>query len=432
MSALFHAPPEGVMSIVGDYPPRNKRIIIGVVAPSLESSGGVQTIVEMLVRQIELSENYECLLVSLATASIDDCSSRILKPATWLTRPIVKNLIWRGRNVVHVGCSFAELEFMRYRQRTNLKMILSKCDVIQIVGGFPAWGASVLDCDKPVSVWCATRCIWERRRILAESKGVIGLWFYWMTRVIDCLDDFVIKGAGSLMVMNALMGDYAAKLRKNKYEITWAPPGVDASWFIPCPERLSRSECGERPYILSVGRFGDPRKNPDLLLEAYILLTKKFSVFPRLIFSGDTSPSKYFWKRVSDCDLIEHVTFCEKPDNEKLRKLYQHALCLALTSDEEGFGMVLVEAMACGVPVIATRCGGPNGIVSDKVDGYLVDIGDVEALVESLCCLCFDLDRNQLMGSKAREKVEIAFTDQAASKVFFDCWDKLLAQSNEK
>ena len=408
-------------------PQFTKKIIIGVVVPSLKSSGGVETVVEMLIKQIELSETYDYLLISLATSSSDDSSSRISKPFTFFSRPTTKKLEWRGRKLMHVGCSFAELEFMRYKKRSSLRNILKECDLIQVVGGFPAWGASVLDCGKPLSVWCATRCIWERGHLLGASRGLIGHWRRLMTKVTNHLDDFVIENCNSLMVMNHLMSDYAGAIKGiYGHSIVYAPPGVDTYWFSPILDRLPLGVREERPYILSVGRLGDSRKNPELLLKAYLLLIKKNPTFPRLTLAGDSAPSSEFWKKVTDFGLIEHVTFIEKPNNIQLRSLYQNALCFALSSDEEGFGMVLVEAMACGVPVVSTRCGGPDGIISYGVDGYLVEIGDAESLAEHLKILCSDLDVNQQMGLKAREKAVALFSEESMGKLFFDTWSKLL------
>src|SRR5207253_1142929 len=86
----------------------------------------------------------------------------------------------------------------------------------------------------------------------------------------------------------------------------------------------------------------------------------------------------------------------------QLVALYQSARMFALTSDEEGFGMVLVEAMACGIPVVATRCGGPDGIIRDGHDGYLVNVGDVAELSDRLKGLLSDQQRNRRMGQSAR------------------------------
>ena len=424
---------EAAAIVDGNQASVTRKIIIGIVVPSLHFNGGVQTIVEMLIKQIEASETHDYLLISLATSAADECSSRIRKPLSFFTGPIVKSVVWRGRQMLHVGCSLAEFEFMRYRQRSSLTAILSRCDLIQVVGGFPAWGISVLGSGKPVAIWAATRCVWERRRLLKVNKGLITYWRRLMTNLINRLDDLVIRESDSMMVMNSLMFDYASKLKNHRHgTVVLAPPGVDTSWFTPVTERFPEKDQKEEPYILSVGRFGDARKNPEFLLEAYALLKKEPHLLPKLILAGASAPLDSFWLRVNELGLSEYIIFCEKPDNEKLKSLYQGALCLALSSDEEGFGVVIVEAMACGVPAVSTRCGGPDGIIKDGEDGYLVDIGDAGALADRLFSLCFDLILNRQMGLQARRNVENQFSEQATRKVFFDTWAKLQGLSYEK
>jgi len=410
-----------------------RKILIGVVVPSLESSGGVQSIVEMLIKQIELSESHNYLLVSLATSAKDDCSSSIFNPLSLISGPIVKSREWRGRKMIHIGCTMAEFEFMRYKKRIILKSNLSQCDLIQVVGGFPAWGTSVLDLDKPIAVWAATRCIWERRSLLKANKGLITYWRRLMTVLLNCLDDLVIRNSDVIMVMNPVMHEYASKLRSaNDIEVVYAPPGVDTSWFCPADERFESGVANENFYILSVGRFDDPRKNPELLLDAYKLLIDKQAICAKLILAGSAGPPKAFWQKVLNYGLNGRVVFCEKPDDKQLKKLYQGALCFAISSDEEGFGMVIVEAMACGIPVVSTRCGGPDGIISNGVDGYLVEVGDAFALADRLSLLCLDWGLNLEMGLQARNKILSCFSLQATRNIFFDTWSKLLAMNNEK
>jgi glycosyltransferase involved in cell wall biosynthesis len=404
-----------------------KKILIGVVVPSLESSGGVQSIAEMLIKQIECSELYDYLLISLATSASDDCSSRIRKPLSLFDGPIAKNREWRGRKMIHIGCSMAEFEFMRYRKRSILKSTLSQCDLIQVVGGFPAWGASVLDCGKPLAVWAATRCMWERGRLLKVNNGLITYWRRLMTVFLNRLDDLVIRKSGAVMVMNPVMREYVELKLAASGSVVYAPPCVDTSWLCPKSKRIVGDIASEDSYILSVGRLDDPRKNPELLLEAYKLLTEKLAICPKLIFAGATGPADGFWKKVVNYGLSGRVAFCEEPDCEQLKKLYQGALCFALSSDEEGFGMVIVEAMACGIPVVSTRCGGPDGIISNGEDGCLVEVGDATALTDRLYLLCSDMNFNRRMGLKAREAVLSRFSEQFTRNIFFDTWNKLLA-----
>jgi glycosyltransferase involved in cell wall biosynthesis len=108
-----------------------------------------------------------------------------------------------------------------------------------------------------------------------------------------------------------------------------------------------------------------------------------------------------------------------------LRKLYQEAACLALSSDEEGFGLVVVEAMACGVPVVATRCGGPEEIISHGSDGYLVPLDDARELANHLRLLC-DESLNQRMSAEARRTAVSRFSAEVAFRRYLDTYQRLL------
>jgi hypothetical protein len=210
-----------------------KKWIIGLVAPALDESGGVQSIVEMLVRQIEASGNFSCLLISLATSSSDALSTQLRNPASWFASPRMEEKNWRGRTVMHVGCRFSEFEFFRYRRRALLDDLLMRCDVIQVVGGFSAWGAAVLSSGPPVSVWAATRCEWERSTQLRVATGPRAMWRALMTMVTSRIDDRVMRTVDRIMVMNPLMQEYVASLRPAEHEakalVAYAPPGVDGS-----------------------------------------------------------------------------------------------------------------------------------------------------------------------------------------------------------
>jgi glycosyltransferase involved in cell wall biosynthesis len=414
--------------------------VIGIVAPALETSGGVQALAARLVDHIEAEPVWDYVLVSLATSATDDCSTRLARPSTWFAEPGTRALAWQGRQVTHVGSAFAEIEFLRYRSRAALRTLLARCDLIQVVCGTPAWGAAVLDCGKPVGIWAATRSAWERRALHGEARGPRAAWRRLMAPRTDRLDATAVRRAAAVMVMNSRMRDYAMSMRPGTAgSVVYAPPGVDTSWFSPAECRETESGGPARPYVLSVGRFGDPRKRPSLLLRAYARLTRAPGTGPALVLAGATEPPAAFWREVSDLGLRQDVSFRLAPPAGDLRDLYRGALCFGLSSDEEGFGLVLAEAMACGVPAVVTRCGvpavvtrcgGPDDIIEDGVDGFLVPVGDERAFAARLECLCADPETNRQMGRRARHAIETRFSIGAMRAAFSDTWTAMLAARN--
>lgn len=398
---------------------------IGLVVPSLERGGGVPSVAEFVCRTIERAGAFEIELVSLAVAARDQLGVALMRPSSWLRGVRTWKGVWRGRPFTRVGAFASELEFQRFQPRHALAKLLVDCDLIQVVAGSPAAAWSVCGLGKPVAVQCATRAIVERRRSAATGRGAKATWRRWMTRMTDRLDRKALQAVDAIQVMNRWMFDYAREINAGRDTIIrYAPPGVDVKRFRPAVFRDLRSD----PYILCAGRLDDPRKNVDLLLEAYASLPAGLIRSARLVLAGLTGPPPPFWARVNDLGLSDRVDFVSDPDCEALVRLYQGASVFALSSDEEGLGIVILEAMACGVPVVSTRSGGPDGIIADERDGYLVGLDDARAMANRLACLLCDQELNRRMGELASQTIMRRYSAGVAGRAFLDIYDELLSR----
>jgi glycosyltransferase involved in cell wall biosynthesis len=298
--------------------------------------------------------------------------------------------------------------------------------VLQVVAGFPAWANAVVGLGKPVALHVATRAKVERRRRDAKPRNAADWWRKCMTEITDRLDDRALCAVDTVEVMNPWMLEYAQQINLDRpaVDIRYAPPGVDTSLFVPLGERLTSAN----PYILCVGRLDDQRKNISLLLSAFIRLPATLA-HVHLVTAGSGSPPPEYWAQVKSMGLEDRVRHVHWPVTHELVKLYQHATAFALSSDEEGFGMVILEAMACGVPVVTTRSGGPDGIIADGKDGFLVPLDDAAALADRLALLCTDMPCNLQMGHAARATIEGRYADEVTGKLFVDVWDQLMQKA---
>ena len=123
------------------------------------------------------------------------------------------------------------------------------------------------------------------------------------------------------------------------------------------------------------------------------------------------------------------MSFIQSPDAAALIALYQGAAAFALSSDEEGLGMVMLEAMACGTPVVSTSCGGPDSIIRHGVDGYLVPLQDPDTFADRLARLVLDPALNDSMGAEARKAVLARFDSHRAGQTLLGTYDDLLCEA---
>ena len=398
---------------------------IGLAVPSLElngGGGGVASVARFLKNAIIRCGAYDLTLISLATSAFDRRSLSLVRPATWLRGATFSRGEWEGLPLVHVGAVAGEPEYRRYLPRRILTEAVADCDILQVVCGFPAYANALSGLGKPMSVQCATLARVERRRRDAHPRGFLGWWGSAMTQVTARMDDRALRSADAIQVVNSWMHTYSAHLNAGRdVDLRFAPPGVDAGLFRPA----SRPVAGD-PYLLCVGRLDDPRKNVELILDAYLRLPERSRKDLRLILAGQAGPPAAFWQRVETLGLRDRVAFVDQPAREELVTLYQNASMFVLASDEEGFGVVILEAMACGIPVVSTRSGGPNDIITDGDDGYLVPLDDATALAHRIDALHLNENLNRTMGHRARATIERRFSEAVTEQAYLEIWDRLL------
>ncbi len=400
-----------------------------MVVPSLEDGGGVPAVADFLCRCVERSGRFDLRLISLVSAMTGPLGVALTRPRSWFHTNYTSAMDWKGRPATLVGAFASELEFQRFRPRPALAGALEGCDLIQVVAGCPAWANSVTSLGPPVSLQVATRAVVERRRRDAHPRDMAAWWRRWMTSITDRLDDRALRRVDAVQVENPWMLEYVSSVVRDcpAVDVRYAPPGVDAVGFRP-PSGARRVAM---PYVLSVGRLDDPRKNVEMLLEAFSLLPQHMSDL-QLWTAGMSPPPRAYFRAADELGLAQRVRHWERPDMLRLVELYQDAAAFALPSDEEGLGMVVLEAMACGTPVVATRCGGPDGVIADGLDGFLVDRGDARAMADRIVRLVSDPGLRDAMGACARATIEERYSEEVAGARFEQVWETLLDDTRNR
>jgi D-inositol-3-phosphate glycosyltransferase len=196
-------------------------------------------------------------------------------------------------------------------------------------------------------------------------------------------------------------------------KVTVIPPGVDTSHFYPIPADEARQYIGltaDARMILFVGRI-EPLKGVATLIKAVACLRLKNLKEPvhLAVVGGDpeAAPAEIseemvlLQKLCDDLTVGKMVVFLGKRGQDTLPYYYSAAEVVVMPSRYESFGMVALEAMACGTPVIASQVGGLAFLVQDGVTGYTVPAEDDDALCERLTALLGDESLRQRMGRNA-------------------------------
>ena len=136
-------------------------------------------------------------------------------------------------------------------------------------------------------------------------------------------------------------------------KVTVVYPGYDPELYYS-GDHGPRPRLGNDPYVLYVGNLL-PHKNLPRVLDAFAILRRRLPV--RLIIRGEgwAAYTRSLYEQVETLDLGESVSFLDYADEWSLRGLYLRAACLVLPSLGEGFGLPVLEAMACGLPVVTSR-----------------------------------------------------------------------------
>lgn len=182
--------------------------------------------------------------------------------------------------------------------------------------------------------------------------------------------------------------------------------GIDTGRFRPGRDDRLRRELGIGEGDFFVGAVGNvrPAKNHGLLLRVARRLKEKGGrVHVALVGEGEGQLLARLERQREELGLGDAVHFTGFRDD--VDRIMRSLDAYVLTSDSEGFSLTTVQAMACGLPVVATRCGGPESLIEDGATGFLVEPDDAAGMAEVLCRLQADEELRARVGEAASAEV---------------------------
>ena len=204
------------------------------------------------------------------------------------------------------------------------------------------------------------------------------------------------------------------------------PNVIDTAWFHPGERSRSRDDF----VILGVGSL-EPVKRFDRLIEIALTLRSKIQRGVRVVLAGDgrlrqliAGLAHQAREQGVKVDLVGRVT-----DPLALLQLYQSADVLLLTSDHEGTPNVIMEAMSCGLPVVATAVGGVADLVQPGEAGFLFAPDQAEQAVAALVQLAREPSLASGLGARARSLIEAKYSVALLPNLLAGLYEKALAPS---
>ena len=216
--------------------------------------------------------------------------------------------------------------------------------------------------------------------------------------------------------MDAIIATSAISASYLKREATVVLHGVDTDTYAPPPDRAAAFAESGLPGRYAVGCFGRVRaqKGSDVFVDAMCRLLPRYTDFTAVMVGAITADQSGFAgdlkRRIEAAGLSSRIVITGELAIDEVQRWYKRLTIYAFTSRNEGFGLTLIEAMAAGSALVASRAGAAEVVVEDGVTGILTPPGDVDALVAACEPLMRDPAAASAMGARARARVVDKFS----------------------
>lgn len=178
--------------------------------------------------------------------------------------------------------------------------------------------------------------------------------------------------------------------------------------------------------LIHVSNFRKVKHVPDIV-ETFLKVRKE--VPSKLLLVGDGPEKHEVMKQVKSSDYADDILFLGRQEN--LAELYSISDLKLLMSEKEAFGLVLLEAMACGVPGIGTRIGGIPEVIVEGENGYIVELGDTDAAAEKAIALLQDEEKLQAFSEAAERHANEQFRAEKIVAQYEALYEKVARHDND-
>jgi glycosyltransferase involved in cell wall biosynthesis len=233
----------------------------------------------------------------------------------------------------------------------------------------------------------------------------------WLTQKMDAVIAISKRSAGFLYDVPNLVN----------------PHGVQVNDYLPAEDKQQAWADLGFGGKYGVGILGRVRKQKGvhLLVKACLQLFDKYPDYHCVVVGAISSNNKEFVEQLKqqalEANMADRITFTGELPFEQIPKIFSALSLVSALSDNEGFGLTVLEAMSSGAAVLATEAGAWEEIIRPAVDGYIVPVNDQQAVIEKLDLLLSDHEQLKKMGEAGRQRVETDYRveDEATRLIEF-------------
>lgn len=241
----------------------------------------------------------------------------------------------------------------------------------------------------------------------------------WFRKIFPCWGSGVI--AVSKPVAEHLKKDFNVSPDK----VHLIPNGIDLDRFVKSTDQLRREarqklNFGDTPLIGVIARLSDV-KGINILIKAMPLILKEIPSV-KLLVAGQGPEEANLKKLTQDLSLIDQVHF--RNTINQTQDLLPAFDVFVMPSLMEGLGLSVMEAQACGIPVVASRVGGLVDLIEDGRSGFLVPAKDPEILADRIIKIIQDPQKAKMMADQARSNIEKCFTAELMLKQTLEIYEQ--------
>ena len=314
---------------------------------------------------------------------------------------------------VSIGCWFPEFEFTYYLKSVHWQRLINNHQRHIVIGGTVLTSYVLSTLGIPHLVWCASTMIEdriERQHSMSFPRRLFDRFV--ISPIQNIMEKKILRGNGRFMAVSSYTLKTLASKGAPLVQITRVPIPVDLERFKP-PTLSPRNG-----LIGFAGRPGDPRKNISLLFFALKNLINQGKNFELLLTGDETEPLE---KLADDLGIRRHVTWTGWLNEDELPNYYQKLDIFVIPSTQEGLNIAGLQAMATAVPIVSTRCGGPEDYVIEGKTGALISF-DSNEMAAAILNITEDRFKREVLGRNARQFVEENYNHDQFEKSLATAW----------